>query len=162
MSAVSDLSLTTSMLDMEKLAACHAERLDALEAEKLRSKGPGTPHARLSWLLKELQRIFPDCCSEFSSEAPEPKYIAAIERLRAELANRDRDWVLAMASALGTNSGYMVPIIPEPKPFEELFAAIIATARNDALTWWSYIDPFDMYPEHAQLYEKYRALKDTK
>ena len=59
------------------------------------------------------------------------------ERLRADLdtaqQNRDRDWVLAMAYALGTDSGHDVPIVPKIEPIKALFDAVRATARNDAL-----------------------------
>jgi hypothetical protein len=39
-------------------------------------------------------------------------------------STRDTDWVLAMAEALGTDSGYSVPIVPTAEAFRELFAAI--------------------------------------
>lgn len=31
---------------------------------------------------------------------------------------RDRDWILAMASALGTDSGYDIPVVPNPDVIE--------------------------------------------
>lgn len=40
------------------------------------------------------------------------------------IERRDRDWILAMAEALGTSSGHKVPIVPETAPFRELFAAV--------------------------------------
>ena len=51
MSAVSDLSLTTSMLDMEKLAARHAEQLDAANAEIERLR------AELATARKDVERL---------------------------------------------------------------------------------------------------------
>jgi hypothetical protein len=42
-------------------------------------------------------------------------------------STRDTDWVLAMAEALGTDSGYSVPIVPTAEAFRELFAAIRST-----------------------------------
>ena len=42
----------------------------------------------------------------------------------AAVENRDRDWILAMGHALGLDSGYEVPIVPEPEPFKRLFAAL--------------------------------------
>jgi hypothetical protein len=50
--------------------------------------------------------------------------IAEIERLTAAIQNRDRDWILAMGDALGLDSGFSVPIIPETAPFKKLFADI--------------------------------------
>lgn len=51
--------------------------------------------------------------------------IAELERENAELrADRDRDWILAIGAALGFESGFNVPIIPDVRPFQELFAAI--------------------------------------
>lgn len=47
--------------------------------------------------------------------------------------NRDRDWVLGMAYALGTDSGYDVPIVPKIEPIKALFDAIRSGARKDAL-----------------------------
>lgn len=44
----------------------------------------------------------------------------------SELMKRDRDWVLAMAYALGVDSGFNIPIVPEPAPFRTLFAEIRA------------------------------------
>lgn len=42
-------------------------------------------------------------------------------------STRNTDWVLAMAEALGTDSGYSVPIVPTAEAFRELFAAIRST-----------------------------------
>jgi len=44
---------------------------------------------------------------------------------------RDRDWILAMAAALGTDSGYKVPIVPKPEPFRELFDSLRASAAGE-------------------------------
>lgn len=44
------------------------------------------------------------------------------------VANRDIDWILAMSHALGTNSGFNVPIVPTVEQFKILFDAI----RKDA------------------------------
>jgi len=38
--------------------------------------------------------------------------------------DRDRDWILAMAYALGLDSGYEVPIVPEVEVFKRFFAAL--------------------------------------
>ena len=40
--------------------------------------------------------------------------------------DRDKDWVLAMAYALGLDSGYEVPIVPEVEVFKRFFAALRA------------------------------------
>jgi hypothetical protein len=45
----------------------------------------------------------------------------------ANIQARDTDWVLAMAEALGTDSGYSVPIVPTADAFRELFSAIRST-----------------------------------
>lgn len=57
-----------------------------------------------------------------------------IDSLRATLtatqqADRDNEWVMAMAEALGTNSGFTVPIVPDSFAFRALFADI---AKKDA------------------------------
>lgn len=44
-----------------------------------------------------------------------------------ETHHRDADWVLAMAQALGTDSGYSVPIAPTPEAFRALFDALRTT-----------------------------------
>ena len=51
----------------------------------------------------------------------------AAQRLISEARpapDRDTDWILAMASALGPDSGFRVPIVPTPEAFKELFAAL--------------------------------------
>ena len=49
---------------------------------------------------------------------------------------RDREWILAMAEALGTRGGHEVPIVPEAEPFRRLFDSIRArqiTVANAAI-----------------------------
>lgn len=46
--------------------------------------GPGTPAARLTELLRELERLFPSVVNPFASDPPEPKLLVAIERLKSE------------------------------------------------------------------------------
>lgn len=74
-----------------------------------------------------------------SSEFPGPP-TDLVARMRAKAANlltspvetpkasspfgRDADWVLAIGHALGLDSGYEVPIVPEPEPFKRLFAEV--------------------------------------
>ncbi len=41
----------------------------------------GTPKARLAKLLAELDKRFPGVVNPISSEPPEPKYLAEIDRL---------------------------------------------------------------------------------
>lgn len=43
--------------------------------------GPGTPIARLTHLLEELAKRFPGVHCPIMSDPPEPKYLAAIDRL---------------------------------------------------------------------------------
>jgi hypothetical protein len=43
--------------------------------------GPGTPIARLTYLLDELAKRFPGAVNPCLSDPPEPKYLAAIDRL---------------------------------------------------------------------------------
>lgn len=64
------------------------------------------------------------------SKAENDKLKERIEELEASNARRDRDWVLAMASALGTNSGFSVPLVPEAAPFRKLFAALVEREKN--------------------------------
>ncbi len=49
---------------------------------------------------------------------------------RAKVEQRDREWILAMAFALGTDRNYPIPIIPECEPFAALFAAIAARQQE--------------------------------
>lgn len=53
---------------------------------------------------------------------------------------RDRDWILAMAAALGTDSGFNVPIVPEAEPFRDLFAAVRAQPVEPAEASGLYVD----------------------
>lgn len=48
------------------------------------------------------------------------------------LESRDKDWVLAMGYALGLESGFNVPIVPEQDPFRSLFDAVRAQALEEA------------------------------
>lgn len=43
--------------------------------------GPGTPIARLTYLLAELDKRFPGVVNPVMSDPPEPKYLAAIDYL---------------------------------------------------------------------------------
>jgi hypothetical protein len=51
--------------------------------------------------------------------------------IEAALTDRDKDWILAMAAALGANSGFAVPIVPTVEAFKALFHDIRA-GREDA------------------------------
>ncbi len=66
---------------------------------------------------------------------------AELETLRAEVKNRDRDWILAIGHALGLDNNYQVPIAPEVEPFKKLFAEIRgrASARQDPCSHCEYI-----------------------
>ena len=48
--------------------------------------GPGSPSHRLSCLLRELSIRFPGVHNLTMSDPPEPKYIAVIDSIRADLA----------------------------------------------------------------------------
>jgi hypothetical protein len=43
---------------------------------------------------------------------------------RSEPPDRDKDWVLAMAHALGLDSGFEIPIVPEVEVFKRFFASL--------------------------------------
>lgn len=43
---------------------------------------------------------------------------------------RDRDWILAIAHALGLDSGHFVPIVPEVEPLKRLFAQVLSHERR--------------------------------
>lgn len=49
-----------------------------LHAE-LRDEGPGTPVARLTYLLDELEKRFPGVVNPVLSDPPEPKLLAALD-----------------------------------------------------------------------------------
>jgi len=53
----------------------------AKNADDEKSCGPGTPSHRLKVLIEELAKRFPDAYDAFSSRAPEPRLLAAIDRL---------------------------------------------------------------------------------
>ena len=49
-------------------------------------------------------------------------------------SDRDKDWILAIGHALGLDSGFKVPIVPEVEPFQRLFAELRDSAvdrRNE-------------------------------
>jgi hypothetical protein len=53
------------------------------------------------------------------------KQIVQLERdLASARAERDMEWTLAIAFALGTNSGYRVPIVPAQEQLRKLFDAV--------------------------------------
>lgn len=49
-----------------------------------------------------------------------------------ERAEPAADWVLAMAKALGMDSGFRIPIVPDVEAFKDLFAAVRASAVQPA------------------------------
>lgn len=53
------------------------------------------------------------------------------DRHSTPVSARDADWILAMAAALGTDSGYFIPIAPSAAAFQDLFDAIRAEAFKD-------------------------------
>jgi hypothetical protein len=55
----------------------------------------------------------------------------------------DRDWILAMTAALGTDSQYMVPIVPSVDAFRQLFAALRAAPAvpREPVAWMVGSDP---------------------
>ena len=57
-------------MDHTDCSVCDAARDDS---------GPGTPIARLTYLLEELEKRFPGVVTQTSSESPEPKLLAAID-----------------------------------------------------------------------------------
>lgn len=52
----------------------------ALAQETLDNTGPGTPLARLEYLLEELEKRFPGVVNPLSSESPEPLLLAALDK----------------------------------------------------------------------------------
>jgi hypothetical protein len=54
-----------------------------------------------------------------------------IKDLQDQVEKRDQDWVLAIGHALGLDSGFEIPIVPEVEPFKELFEAIKAKGKDD-------------------------------
>ena len=58
--------------------------------EHLKSSEPGSPLARLEYLLGELGKLFPNAHSPASSSPPEPKYLNAIRILIAKIARLKR------------------------------------------------------------------------
>jgi hypothetical protein len=59
-----------------------------------------------------------------------PDWRERCEALRTAQPDRDRDWILAMAHALGTDSGFNVPIVPTVEQFKLLFAAVRAQQQQ--------------------------------
>lgn len=118
--------------------------LDALTTETVVSDTTNTP-SEIAARLKELRDALPN--KEWSlMRIPGqalydivqmmPAIIAALESAAAPAVGqgspfgRDADWVLAMADALGHDSGYNVPIVPEAEPFRKLFAEIRAAPER--------------------------------
>lgn len=65
-------------------ALCSALRKGAAEPAPP-PDGPGTPHARLSYLLNELCALFPGVVDPLSSQAPEPMLLDAIKGVQSKL-----------------------------------------------------------------------------
>jgi hypothetical protein len=80
------LGLTSSQIYTDEPGSLSVDDAKSEIAHKLNDNGPGTPIARLSYLLDELRRRFPDTISVYSSEPPEPKYLEAIDKLLALLS----------------------------------------------------------------------------
>ena len=53
-----------------------------------------------------------------------------LERFVENEMGRDQEWIIAMATALGTHSGLRVPIVPDMRTFRDLFEAIAARERE--------------------------------
>jgi hypothetical protein len=66
-----------------------AKEIAELRAASEKQTGPGSPSARLSWLLGELARLFPDATNLYGAAPPE---IAYFEKL-TQLANRQAQQV---------------------------------------------------------------------
>lgn len=63
-----------------------ARELTSREAADV-AVGPGTPIYRLTWLLSELEKRFPEAHNSFSSEPAELKYLEAIDQLLIGVKN---------------------------------------------------------------------------
>lgn len=53
-----------------------------------------------------------------------PYEITMVQALHEVLEQRDREWIIAIGGALGTHSGFSVPVVPSADAFRELFLAI--------------------------------------
>jgi hypothetical protein len=82
-----------------------------------------------------------------------------IEYLREQVAEleqrvtaRDTDWILAIGNALGLDSGYMVPIVPKPDLFKDLFAKIREQPSPPPSGW----QPIETAPKGVKVLGAYR------
>lgn len=84
-------------------AALASNRAAALVVGDVERTGPGTPSARLTYLLGELRNRFPGAHGIYDSSSPEPKYLAAIEAALAsnKAAENATDTLVAVLDAIG-------------------------------------------------------------
>lgn len=103
-----------------------ARRLRALDAD-----GPGTPIARLTYMLDEMERRFPGVVNPVASDPPEPKLLAAVDAALAKLAEvtRERDDWQRECDARGRD---MTNALAESQAREAELRAAAAKARHPA------------------------------
>ena len=66
-------------------------------------------------------------CARPCNEPVVPDMALRSEPAQPVASKRDTDWILAIGAALGMDSGFSIPIVPEVEPFRQLFAALRAS-----------------------------------
>jgi hypothetical protein len=94
----------------EFIAAANPSAIIDLCAEvrrlRERSEGPGTPSARLSYLLRELEALLPGVVNPLSSEPPETKLIDAVRRLRTYQENARKQFYELEGVSIDATQGH--------------------------------------------------------
>jgi hypothetical protein len=88
---------------------------------------PPEPQSQFDYELIQAAARLRELCGQLTSPAT-PTATASQESSSPH--GRDADWALAMAQALGTNSGYSVPIVPDADAFRKLFDAVRASQES--------------------------------
>jgi hypothetical protein len=122
-SAEGDIAIQPGMVSPGDLVICAAEN-----REVLRFRPDGTIEVGESYTPTEAAEAFIAVLRDMlPSKAENDKLKARLDELQSR---RDRDWVLAMAAALGSDSGFSVPLVPEAEPFRKLFASLVEREKN--------------------------------
>jgi hypothetical protein len=134
------MTITPSQLnELERLAKAgvtHRSDVLSLIAEvrrlQVHREGSGTPSARLNYMLGELNQRFPLAVDVFSSEPAEPKFIAAIDELIAEVRRLQEDadryrWAISRED----NAESLYAAVMNNAPEADAIGAEIDAARKE-------------------------------
>lgn len=84
-----------------------------------------------------------------------------VEALESKLAEANRDWALALASALGMSSGLTVPLVPDVDACRNMFAAVRAKLAEAEAIRERALDMTQAAERRAELEELRREVLET-